>query len=154
MTTYISKEKFEQLKKELEERKIKIRADIGERLRIAKELGDLSENADYSAAKEDLAMNEKRISELANILKSAKIMDGSGEKCSSVSIGCKIKAKTEKGEIKNFTIVGAHDGDPSKNLISNTSPLGQAFIGRSAGEEIEFELPNGDKRKYQILEVN
>jgi transcription elongation factor GreA len=152
MTQYLSKQKLEELKKELEERKTKIREEIGMRIKNAKELGDLSENADYSVAKDDLSKNERRILELEEILHSAKIIDSNNsQKKLRVEIGSKVMV-IKDGEKKQYTIVGAFDSNPLKNLISNESPIGKAFLGKKVGDEVEFETPGG-LTKYIISSI-
>jgi len=151
MPQYFSPEGLEKLKKELEDRKGEIRADITRRILAAKELGDLSENAEYAEAKESQSFNEGRVVELEEIIKEAKVISANG-KHDIVAVGSTVKSKSLHGEHK-FTIVGPAESDPTQGFISNESPLGQAFIGRKKGEEIEVKTPGGVV-KYKILEIS
>jgi transcription elongation factor GreA len=153
MKKYLSKEKQEQLKKELEECKTSQRFEIGERLKRAKELGDLSENADYTDAKDAQLANERRILELEEIIHSSEIIEDSSHfSVGRVQVGSKIKVKNNNGE-KEFKIVGSYDANPKENLISNESPLGKAFIDKRVGDEVEIKTPSG-LIKYQIININ
>jgi transcription elongation factor GreA len=147
---YITQEGLAKLKSELKELKQVKRKEIALRIQEAKELGDLSENAEYAEAKAEQGWIEGRIIELENTLKNAVII--TEEKDSSqVKVGSRLKVHTAAG-IKNLTIVGSNEADPSQGLISNESPLGQALIGHRVGETIEVKVPAG-VIKYQILEI-
>ena len=149
---YLTKEKCEELKKELQKRKSDWRLEISERLKRAKEHGDLSENADYAGAKEARAANERRILELESILGEAEIINNEAKNSpETVEVGCKIKITNARG-VKEFTILGSHDSDPKQNLISNESPMGRAFLGRKVGEEVEVSTPAG-LIKYKIISI-
>lgn len=147
---YFSPEGLEKLKNELEERINVLRPEIAIRIKEAKELGDLSENAEYDAAKDAQASNEGRIEEIKNILENAVIIestDGSG----IVRVGSSVKVESKNG-VQTFVIVGAAESDPAKGFISNESPLGAAFIGHKKGDKIEVKTPKG-VMEYKILEV-
>lgn len=150
MANYLTKEKFEELKNELETLKKEGRNEIAERLKRAKEYGDLSENAEYAEAKEAQAQIEVQIIELENILRNATIIKKSSGK-GIIEMGATFK--TEKnGQKMVFTMVGSEEASPENNLISNESPLGRAFVGKKAGEVVEIETLKG-KTKYKILEI-
>lgn len=138
------------MKKELEEKKGPIRADITQKILEAKELGDLSENAEYTEAKELQGFNEGRIAELEGIIKDAVVI-GPNHKHEIVAIGSTVKVESVHGEQK-FTIVGPAESNPTQGLISNESPLGTAFLGHKRGEEVEVKTPSG-VTKYKILEI-
>lgn len=127
------------------------RKEVSEKIERAKELGDLSENAEYHDAKEEQGMMEARISELKGLLKSAVITDNQGNK-DQVSVGSEIVVKSKLGE-QTYKIVGYNESDPAKGLISNESPLGGAFIGRKKGEKVTIEVPAGDI-EYEIVDIN
>jgi len=148
---YFSAEGLEKLKKELEERKGPIRAEIARKILEARELGDLSENAEYTEAKELQSFNEGRIAELEEIIKNAVVI-GPKQKREMVVVGSTVKVESVHGEQK-FTIVGAAESDPAQGFISNESPLGMAFLGRKKGEEVEVKTPSGVV-KYKILEIS
>jgi transcription elongation factor GreA len=150
-TTLLTKEGVKKLKDELEERKAVTRREIANRIKEAKELGDLSENAEYASAKDDQGLNESRIIELQEKLKNYTII--SKQKGNNVQIGSTVKLKTEEGEKMEFTIVGSSEADPSEKKISNESPLGAAFIGKAAGEDVIVDAPGG-KMTYSIESVD
>lgn len=137
------------LKKELAERKIQ-RKKIAAKIETAKELGDLSENAEYHDAKDQQGLNESKIIEIKAILANAVISNGHNNS-GTVGLGSTIKVKTN--EIKrDFIIVGFNEANPAQGKISNESPLAQAFLNKKKGDIIEIEVPRG-KIKYTILEI-
>jgi transcription elongation factor GreA len=150
MKYYLTKERLEELKNELEYLKKDARAEIAERLKHAKEYGDLSENAEYSAAKDAQAQLESRIMELENIVRNATIIRKS-EGGDVVRIGSTIAVKKGIKESK-YTIVGSQEAKPEMNLISNESPLGKAFLGKKVGDEAEIQTPGG-KVRYKIVKI-
>lgn len=150
MQYYLTKERFEELKTELERFKKEVRAEVRERLRRAKEYGDLSENAEYSEAKDEQAKVEGRIFELENILKNASIIKKTNGK-DSVRIGSTIEIK-RGDKIFKYTIVGSNEARPEANLISNESPLGSTFLGKKIGDEVQIQTPGGTA-KYKIIKV-
>lgn len=154
MEHYLTKEKLEELKKELEHLKKDVRNEIAERLKRAKEYGDLSENAEYSEAKDEQARIESRIFELEDVLRNASVIKKSGAK-DVVSIGSTIEVKKSGrgGEkILKYTIVGSNEAKPEENLISNESPLGKAFLDKKKGDIIKIETPGG-KAEYKIMKI-
>ncbi|MFH1254864.1 MAG: transcription elongation factor GreA [bacterium] len=146
----ISKEGYDKLKKELDERVGIKRLEIAKKIESAKELGDLSENAEYAEAKDEQAFNDGRIGELMALLKNVTVVQNSGDKC-KIGMGSKIKASSE-GKTREFTIVSFNEANPSDGKISNESPLGVAFIGKKKGEKITVNTPRGSM-VYEILEV-
>lgn len=138
------------MKKELEDRRGQIRIDITRKILDAKELGDLSENAEYIEAKDAQGFNEGRIGELEDIIKNAVIINPN-QKNEIITVGSTVKVKSQHGEQK-FTIVGAAESNPAEGFISNESPLGTAFIGRKKSEEIEVKTPMG-LTKYKIVDI-
>ncbi len=150
MQYHLTKERFEELKIELERLKKEVRAEIRERLRRAKEYGDLSENAEYSEAKDEQAKVEGRIFELENILKNASIIRKTSGK-DSVTIGATVEVR-RGGKVFKYTIVGSNEARPEANLISNESPLGSSFLGKKSGDVVEISVPGG-KAKYEIIKI-
>jgi transcription elongation factor GreA len=146
---FLTKEGLVKLKKEVEERKTIRRKEITYRIGEAIKLGDLSENAEYHEAKDDQGMNEAKIRELENIIKTAIIIEKGNKDC--VNLGCTIKVRINDIE-KEFTLVGASEADPLQGLISNESPLGEAFLGKRVGEIAEVDAPVG-KVKYKIIAI-
>ncbi len=151
MPQYLSPEGLEKLKKELEERRSVTRPDISQKIQEAKEQGDISENAEYSEAKDLQAFNEGRIGELEAVLKDAVVVKKNG-KSSVVDMGSTVKVESKFG-VQEFTIVGASESSPADGFISNESPLGQSFLGKKEGEEFSVETPSG-KVKYKVLELS
>jgi transcription elongation factor GreA len=152
---YISPEGLEKLKKELEERKTKKRHEIAQHLEEAKSLGDLSENTEYSAAKDEQMYNENRIMELEEIIKEASLIKVSKGKSKIVQMGSWFSVKMmdpANSAVREFMIVGSQEADPSEGKISYESPLGKAFIGRKVNDIIEAETPRG-KTKYKIMNI-
>lgn len=148
--TFLTPHGLSQVKEELDHLKKVKRLEIAERIRQAREYGDLSENSEYDSAVEDQSLMETRIAELEDILKSAKII---AEKHTEdfVVIGSTVKIEMDDG-IDEFTIVGRVEADPSKKRISNESPLGSALLGAKKGEEVEVTTPIV-KYKCKVLEI-
>lgn len=145
---YITKEGLKQLKAELEELTKVKRPAVALRIKNAREMGDISENAEYDAAREEQAYVEGRIAELEDIIKSSKISEGvAGE----VTVGTSVTVHMD-GEEETFHIVGAPEADPLKKKISHESPLGVALLGKKVGDKIEVEAPVG-KLTYTILSI-
>jgi transcription elongation factor GreA len=147
---YVSPERLEELKQELDKLKTETRIEVAEHLKRAKEYGDLSENAEYAEAKEEQSRVETRIFELEDLLKRAVVIQGvqSGD---TVEVGCTVTVR--KGD-KNFTytIVGSSESKPEEGKISNESPLGRAFIGHKVGDKVEVNTPSG-KAVYEITKI-
>ncbi|OGY94250.1 MAG: transcription elongation factor GreA [Candidatus Komeilibacteria bacterium RIFOXYC1_FULL_37_11] len=146
----LTKEGLNKLKEELEHLKNNKRPQVSDRIKQAKELGDLSENAEYQEAKEEQSFVEGRILELERLIKTSSV----AEKASSdgrVHVGSQVKIDKE-GQIMNFTIVGSTEADPVRGKISLESPFGEALMGKSVGDEAEINLP-GRKTTCKILEI-
>ncbi len=140
-----------EIKAELEELKgAKLTAAI-ERVARARDFGDLSENAEYHAAKEELSFIEGRIEELEGIVARAEVV-GSKNKKGTIDIGCKVTV-TLGGKEHTYEIVGEWEADPLKKKISHTSPLGQALVGKKMGENVVFTAPAG-KVIYKIKKIH
>lgn len=146
----LSKESLEKIKKELAELKTKKRAEIAQRIKEAKEFGDLAENADYQTAKEEQAFLEGRIAELENLLKNATITNKNGS-VAIIGIGSTVVVSS-RGREEKFILVDSPSSDPSVGKISVESPIGRALLGRRKGEEVEIIVPRG-KVKYKILKI-
>lgn len=151
MARIYTEDGLKKLQLELEERKGKMRHDIAEAIKEAKEQGDLSENAEYSEAKHQQNENESRIIELEALLKDAVLADTKSAKGSMIGMGSKLSVKLGSRELA-FEIVGSNEADPARGKISNESPLGKEFMGKKKGDKIEIVVPAG-KAKYEILEV-
>lgn len=142
---------LEDLKREYHELTEKKRPGLVERMAHARELGDLTENSDYAAAKEDLAFVDGRIIELEEILKGAKIISISKRDRKTVGLGCSVAVNID-GKKEIFTIVGEWEADPNEKKISHTSPLGKALLGKKVGEIVSVDAPVGTIN-YKILKI-
>ncbi len=148
---YVTKEGLAKLQAELHELKTVKRKELANRIQEAKELGDLSENAEYAEAKNDQSFTEGRIMEIENMFKNVVVISeeqSNGE----VRVGSTIKVKSESGE-RAFTIVGSNEADPVNGRISNESPLGEGFLGKKVGDTVEVTVPKGVVN-YKILAIN
>jgi transcription elongation factor GreA len=145
----LTKEGLVELKAEYDELVNQKRPVAVTRLSDARELGDLSENSEYAAAKQDLAFIDGRIVELEEILHGAKVV--TSHKRSTVDVGCKVTLHIN-GKKEVFTVVGEWEADPSQKKISHSSPLGKALLGKKPGEKVEVEAPAG-KVIYKVLEI-
>jgi len=147
---YLSSERLEELKAELNKLKTEKRIEIAERLKRAKELGDLSENSEYFEAREEQGQLETKIAELEDVVRTASIIQ-KDVKSEIVQIGSTVIASKDGKELK-FTIVGSHESKPETGLISNESPIGKAFYHKKAGEEIKVKTPSGEVI-YKIIKI-
>lgn len=151
MTKFLTPEGLKKLEEELAMRKTEMRQKIAEIIKEAKEQGDLSENAEYSEAKRQQADNERRIMELENEIRTSQVSTFD-KKSKSVQMGSTVKVKFN-GEEQTFSVVGSNEANPLAGCISNESPIGQALMGKSAGEKVKVMTPTGEK-EYMILEVS
>ncbi|MHB8179013.1 MAG: transcription elongation factor GreA [Vulcanimicrobiaceae bacterium] len=146
----LTPEGLSKLQDELDELKTVHRREVNDRIRQAKEYGDLSENAEYEDAKQEQAFIEGRIMKLESMVRNAKLIDESEYAADEVHLGCTVKVKDLKnGENYEFSIVGSTEADPSKRRISNESPLGRSLIGHKKGETVDVTTPRG-MVKYKI----
>jgi len=148
---YLSAKRLEELKHELRELKTVKRLEVAENLKRAKEYGDLSENAEYSEAKEQQDALESRIEELEDAIYNASIIKKSTSQ-EIVGLGCEVQVEY-KEKTKKFTIVGSNEAKPENGLISNDSPIGQAIIGKKIGDSVKVKTPAGEIA-YKILKIN
>lgn len=146
----LTREGLENLQNEYRELKDKKRPEAVERLQKARAMGDLSENSEYSAAKEELALVEGRIQELESILKNVEITDHHAAN-QIVEIGNTVVVENN-GEEHEFLIVGEFEADPMHGKLSQTSPIGSALLGKKVGEVVEIEVPAG-KTTYKIVSI-
>ena len=140
----LTKEGKEELEKRLEFLKVVKRAEITERIKTAREFGDLSENAEYDAAKNEQAMIEGEILEIENKLKYAVLIEDNAVKKGTVSLGSKVDfIDDDLGEVFTYEIVGTTEADVEAGRISNESPIGNALLGRKAGDKVNVVVPSG-----------
>jgi len=145
----LTKDGKQNLQAELEELKKEKRPAIVERIKRAKEFGDLSENAEYEDARNEQSFIEGRIQELEYILKYAQVVENKG--CDKVSLGCKVTLDLD-GDKLNYEIVGSTEADPSAGKISSESPIGMAIIGCKKGEKLVAKTPGGEL-KVRIIDI-
>jgi transcription elongation factor GreA len=150
--SYLTAEGAARLQAELTELKGPARIALAERLRAAIQQGDLSENADYSAAKEDQAFLEGRIQELDKILNNYVIIDENKANREMVEIGASVTIQEDDFEPETFYLVGPKEANPAKGRISHESPIGRALLGHRVGDEVNADTPGGAVR-FKIIEI-
>jgi transcription elongation factor GreA len=153
-TTFLTKEGYQKLAEELEFLRTQKRKEVAERLHEAMEGGELIENAEYEAAKNEQAFVEGRIQELEIILASARVIDEKEkkEKGGVIQVGSKVTIKESGSSAETYSIVGAAEANPRDGKISNESPIGKAILNHRAGEEVSIEAPGGTF-KVKIIKV-
>ncbi len=144
---------YKKLKEEIEHLSVEKRHEVAERIRTAREFGDIAENAEYDDAKNEQALLEHRIAILEERLRSAKVITKRDISTDVVSVGSHVRLRDVAAK-KTFEyhIVGSAEADPSANRLSNESPVGKALIGKKKGETVEVAAPRGS-RKFKILEI-
>ncbi len=141
---FLTKEGKEELEKELKVLVLEKRVEITERIKIARDFGDLSENAEYDAAKNEQARIEARINEIETMLKYAEIIEETGKKKGVISLGSTVDVIDKSyDEEMTFKIVGTTEADVMQGKISNESPIGNALLNRKLGETVEITVPEG-----------
>ena len=151
--TVLTVDGLKRLEEELQELKVVRRKDVAGKIKEARAQGDLSENAEYDAAKEEQAEIEARIALLEKMLRNAEVIDEEELDGDTVGVGSTVKVfDIEFDEEVEYTIVGSTEADPVNGLISNESPLGIALLGRKAGDTVTVDAPQGHL-KYKILAI-
>lgn len=149
---FLTPEKFDELKKELEHLKTVRRKEVAESLEYARSLGDLSENAEYQEARDMQAAIEERIGYLEKTIKEAKIVSNA-KRGDVVGLGSIVTIQKDKEKDgRTYTIVGSDEANIHEKKLSYLSPLGEALMGKTKGDEFQFETPAG-KQKYKVLKV-
>jgi transcription elongation factor GreA len=149
----LTSEGYESLKKEIEELSTVKRREVAERIRVAREFGDIAENAEYDDAKNEQMLLEHRIATLEERLRDARVISKKDVAKDVVSIGSKVKLRDVAArETVEYHIVGSAEANPAQNKLSNESPVGKAIIGKKKGETVEVSAPRGTL-KYKILEI-
>ncbi len=154
-TNFLTKEGFQKLQDELEHLRTIKRQEVAERLHEAMEGGELIENAEYEAAKNEQAFVEGRIQELEALLATARVIEenGGGKKSDSIQVGSKVTIKEGNFEDETYTIVGAAEANPREGKISNESPIGKAILNHKVGDIVAVETPSGTY-KVKIIKVS
>ena len=153
----VTNEGYKKLEQELDNLRTVKRKEVADKIKVARGYGDLSENAEYDAAKEEQAVVEARIADLEATLKVARIIDDSELSHDTVSIGMRVRIVPEgQGEdsAMEFDITGSTEADMSLHRISDESPVGSALIGHKAGDVVQVSLPNGNVVAYKVLAVS
>jgi transcription elongation factor GreA len=150
----LSPEGLRKLEEELDHLKSVRRREVAERIRQAREFGDITENSEYEDAKNEQAFIEGRILTLEKMLRNAHVVDGHDHSPEEVGIGTRVRVRDEDSAVEEvFTIVGSAEADPAQNRISNESPVGRGLAGHRVGDVVEINAPVGTIR-YRLLEVS
>jgi transcription elongation factor GreA len=151
----LTPEGLDKLKAEIEYLSNEKRREVAERIKEAREFGDISENSEYDDAKNEQAMLEARIASLEDKLRSATVIDASELDSNVVRVGSLVSVKDEgSGKTLKYTIVGSTEADPSQNRLSNESPVGKALLGRKKNDAVKVQLPNGKARELKITKID
>ena len=151
MLTYAGLKKYEE---ELHDLKVVRRQEVAQKIKVAREQGDLSENADYDAAKDEQSEIERRIDELERILKHAEVVVDDEVDTGKISVGCEVKLyDMEYDEEVTYHIVGSSEANSLQGKISNESPVGAALMGHKAGDVVDVVLPAGATIQYKVLDI-
>jgi transcription elongation factor GreA len=149
----LTKEGYNALKKEIEDLSTRRRREVAERIKTAREFGDIAENAEYDSAKNEQAMLEARIAKLEERLASARVIEKRDISKDVVSVGSTVRLRdVDAKQTVEYRIVGSAEANPAQLKLSNESPVGKAIIGRKKGETVEVTTPRGSM-KYKILEI-
>jgi transcription elongation factor GreA len=151
----LTPEGLEKLKQEIEFLSGEKRREVAERIKEAREFGDISENSEYDDAKNEQMMLEARIASLEEKLRSATVIDSSELDSNIVRVGVTVDTKDEAGKADTFMIVGSTEADPSASpkRLSNESPVGKALLGHKKGDTVDVHLPSGKVRKLTVAKI-
>ena len=150
----LTPEGLEKLQTELEELQTVKRREVAERIKEAREFGDISENSEYDDAKNEQAMLEAKIAQIEERLRSAQVIDAKDLSTDVVQVGSVVHVKDEKtGKSQKFTIVGSAEAKPAESRLSNESPVGRALLGHKRNETVSVQVPKGPARKLKITKI-
>ncbi len=145
---------LEELKAKIHDLQTRRRREVAERIKQAREFGDIAENSEYDDAKNEQAMLEKQIADLEEKLRSARVIDEGAVDTDAVAVGVTVHVKDQKTDKSTkFKIVGSAEANPSDNKLSNESPVGKALLGRKRGEIVSVPVPRGPARKLKITKI-
>ncbi len=151
----LTPEGLDKLKQELDVLSTDKRREVAQRIKEAREFGDISENSEYDDAKNEQAMLEAKIAGLEEKLRSATVIDSSDLGTDQVRVGSVVHVKDEgTGKSTKYTIVGSAEAKPGENRLSNESPVGKALLGHKRGETISVQVPRGPARKLKITKID
>ncbi len=149
----LTPEGYEKLKTEIHHLSNDKRREVADRIRVARDFGDISENAEYDDAKNEQAMLEHKIAQLEERLVNARVIEADDVDLSVVSIGAKVRLKdVDANQTVEYIIVGSAEADPAESKLSNESPVGKAIIGKKKGETVEVAAPRG-ALKFKIMDI-
>jgi transcription elongation factor GreA len=152
--TLLTPEGLEELKAKIDHLSTVRRREVAARIKEAREFGDISENSEYDDAKNEQAMLEKQIADLADKLRNARVIDATDVSTEQVTVGVTVHVKDQKTDKSNkFKIVGSAESDPSGHKLSNESPVGKALMGHRRGEIVSVAVPRGPARKLKITKI-
>jgi len=152
--TVLTPQGLEELKARIEHLRGERRREVAERIKEAREFGDIAENSEYDDAKNEQAMLEKQIADLEEKLRSARVINEKDVDTGVVSVGATVHVKDQKTDKSTkFKIVGSAEADPSDNKLSNESPVGRALLGHKRGETVSVQVPRGPARKLKITKI-
>ena len=152
--TVLTSEGLQELKAKIEHLRTSRRREVAERIKEAREFGDIAENSEYDDAKNEQAMLEKQISDLEEQLRNARVIDARSVDTDVVNVGATVHVKDQKTEKSTkFRIVGSAEADPSDSKLSNESPVGKALLGHKRGETVTVPVPRGPARKLKITKI-
>jgi transcription elongation factor GreA len=151
----LTAEGLEKLKEELDLLSKEKRREVAERIKEAREFGDISENSEYDDAKNEQAMLEARISTIQEKLRMATVIDASDVSTDIVQVGSVVHVKDEKtGKSVKYSIVGSAEANPAENRLSNESPVGRALLGKKRNDTVSVQVPRGPARKLKITKID
>jgi transcription elongation factor GreA len=150
----LTPEGYERLHQEIEYLRTEKRREVADRIRVAREFGDIAENAEYDDAKNEQAMLEHKIAQLEERLAHARVIDTADVDTSVVSVGSVVRLRdVDAKETIEYLVVGSAEANPAERKLSNESPVGKAIIGRKKGETVEVTTPRGSVVKFKIMEI-
>jgi transcription elongation factor GreA len=150
----ITEDGLTKLKEELQHLETDKRREVADRIKAAREFGDISENAEYDDAKNEQAMLEQRILQLQDRVRRSKVIDEKHLPTDEVAVGAMVHVKDQKsGKSQKFHLVGAAEADPAEHKLSNESPIGKALIGAKKNEIVTVETPRGPKKKLKVTKI-
>jgi transcription elongation factor GreA len=150
----ITQDGLEKLREEVEFLSTQKRREVAERIKEAREFGDISENSEYDDAKNEQAMLEQRIAQLEERLRRATVIDEAKVDTDAVSVGVIVHVKDQKsGDSRKFQIVGSTEANPAEHKLSNESPIGKALLGHKRNDVVAVDVPRGPKKKLKITKI-
>ena len=151
----LTQQGLDDLKQKIEHLSTVRRREVAERIKEAREFGDISENSEYDDAKNEQAMLERQIAELEDKLRGAQLIDEGAVSTDVVSVGAVVHVKDQKTDKSaKYKIVGSSEANPSENKLSNQSPVGKALLGKKRGDIVSVPVPRGPARKLKITKID